>query len=53
MEKVTITRENLKEYPKNKASNRNYHKFIAHKNLSETSISTTVKLLYQVLTDNK
>jgi len=53
MEKVTISREDLKTYPKNKPSNKFYHMIIRHKNLSAQSINTTVKLLYQVMTDKK
>ena len=53
MEKVTISREDLRTYPKNKAGNKLYHKIMANKNVSEKGINTTVKLLYQVMTDNK
>ena len=53
MEKVTISRDDLKIYPKNKVINKNYHKFILNKNLSEKSITTTTKMLYQVMTDSK
>ena len=53
MEKVVITRENLRIYPKNKASNKNYHKFIVNKNLPEKSIAVTVKMLYKVMANKK
>ena len=53
MEKTVITREDLKAYPKNKVINKNYHKFKLNKNLSEKSMNTTVKMLYQVMAGNK
>jgi len=52
MEKTVITREDLKAYPKNKASFKNYHKFKLNKNLSEKSMNTTVKMFHQVMVDN-
>jgi hypothetical protein len=53
MEKVIINREELKDYPKNKKSFKNYHKIKLNKNLSEKSVNPTVKLLYQVISDSK
>ena len=51
MEKITITREELKAYPKNKKPIKNYHKIIVNKAPAEKSVPT-VKMLYQVRADN-
>ena len=53
MEKAVISREDLKAYPKGKVPLKAYHKFKIKRNLSEKSLNVTVKLLYQVMTEDK
>ena len=52
MEKVVISREDLKSYPENKVQLKLYHRLRKHRKLSDKSIITTVKFLHKVMTDS-